>query len=146
MSLIPQLGDGYYDDEGNWQRTKFCFVQCQHCTCQPPGLLFYSVAHDKRKPLADASQFDAPPKRSVASIDREGIYSSYCQCPECKAFRATRFEGASPEFIAAQEKREQALMEKVATDLGLPSPRWIHSPEAVRASPAGAFNETEAKP
>lgn len=49
MSLMPQLGDGYYDDTGNWQRTKFCFVQCQHCTCQAPGGLFYSAAHDKRR-------------------------------------------------------------------------------------------------
>jgi hypothetical protein len=40
---------GYYDDTGNWQYTKFCFVQCQHCDCQPPGMLFYSAAHDKRK-------------------------------------------------------------------------------------------------
>jgi len=49
MSLMGSwLGDGYYDDEGNWQRTKFCFMACEHCTCQPPGLLYYSKAHDKR--------------------------------------------------------------------------------------------------
>lgn len=47
---MNQLGDGYYDDSGNWQRTKFCFVQCQHCTCGPPGNLYYSAAHDKRQP------------------------------------------------------------------------------------------------
>lgn len=48
MSLLPQLQNGYYDDTGNWQRTKFCFVQCQHCTCGPPGGLYYNTAHDKR--------------------------------------------------------------------------------------------------
>lgn len=49
MDIFPQLGDGYYDDEGNWQRMKFCFVSCGHrCTCGPPGNLYYSVAHDKR--------------------------------------------------------------------------------------------------
>lgn len=41
--------DGYYDDNGEWQRTKFCFVACQHCTCMPPGGRFYSEAHDKRR-------------------------------------------------------------------------------------------------
>jgi hypothetical protein len=58
MSQFPQLGDGYYDDTGNWQCTKFCFVQCQHCMCQPPGLLYYSVAHDKRvpKPISDGGE------------------------------------------------------------------------------------------
>jgi hypothetical protein len=51
MHLFPQLGDGYYDDTGNWQRTKFCFVDCgTRCTCRAPGNLFYSVAHDKRVP------------------------------------------------------------------------------------------------
>ena len=49
MSLFPNRLDGYYDDEGNWQRTKYCFVSCgERCTCMPPGNLHYSVAHDKR--------------------------------------------------------------------------------------------------
>jgi hypothetical protein len=51
IGRMPQLGDGDYDDTGNWQRTKFCFVDCgQRCTCGPPGNLFYSAAHDKRLP------------------------------------------------------------------------------------------------
>jgi len=42
--------NGYYDEEGNWQRTKFCFVDCgENCTCQPPMGLHYSRAHDKRQ-------------------------------------------------------------------------------------------------
>ena len=29
--------DGFYDDRGHWQRTKFCFVYCgERCTCGPP--------------------------------------------------------------------------------------------------------------
>lgn len=50
MSLFkPGLGDGYYDDEGQWQRNKFCFVDCgEACTCGPPGGLYYSPSHDKR--------------------------------------------------------------------------------------------------
>lgn len=49
--------NGYYDDTGHWQRTKFCFVACVYCTCTPPGLLYYSVAHDKRieKPVVSDS-------------------------------------------------------------------------------------------
>lgn len=50
MSLHTGLGlNGYYDENGNWQRTKFCFVSCgQRCDCLPPGGLHYSAAHDKR--------------------------------------------------------------------------------------------------
>lgn len=37
MSLISR-NDGYYDSEGNWIKTKFCFVPCppDKCTCQTP--------------------------------------------------------------------------------------------------------------
>lgn len=28
--------DGYYDDDGQWQRLKLCNFPCQNCTCQPP--------------------------------------------------------------------------------------------------------------
>lgn len=50
MSLFPSLSDGYYDDAGQWQRLKFCFVSCgDACTCMPPGGVFYSKAHDKSK-------------------------------------------------------------------------------------------------
>lgn len=44
MSLIgPTLGsDGYYDENGDWQRTKFCFVSCgDRCTCKPPGGIWH---------------------------------------------------------------------------------------------------------
>jgi len=38
MSLHSGMGrDGYYDDNGHWQRTKFCFAACVNCTCGPPG-------------------------------------------------------------------------------------------------------------
>lgn len=39
--------NGYYDETGHWQRTKFCFVACTHCDCGPPGGLYYSAAHDQ---------------------------------------------------------------------------------------------------
>src|SRR5690348_11489670 len=57
--------DGYYDDNGEWQRTKFCFVSCgAACTCGPPGGLYYSAAHDKRRSLggADPSGAGGPPR------------------------------------------------------------------------------------
>lgn len=48
MTLMPSY-DGYYDDEGNWQQTKHCFISCgTYCTCQAPGGLTYSSEHDKR--------------------------------------------------------------------------------------------------
>lgn len=50
MSLAPHFPDGYYDDNGEWQRTKFCHVSCgAECTCMPPLGAFYSAAHDKRR-------------------------------------------------------------------------------------------------
>lgn len=49
MSLMPTIPDGYYDDNGEWQRTKFCHVSCgAECTCMPPFGAFYSPTHDKR--------------------------------------------------------------------------------------------------
>ena len=50
MSFGPDFPDGYYDDNGEWQRTKFCHVSCgTECTCMPPFGAFYSAAHDKRR-------------------------------------------------------------------------------------------------
>lgn len=43
--------NGYYDDTGHWQRTKFCFMYCGdgRCDCGPPNGEWYSPAQDKRK-------------------------------------------------------------------------------------------------
>ncbi len=42
--------NGYYDDTGHWQRTKFCFVSCgARCTCGPPGGVYYNPLYDKSK-------------------------------------------------------------------------------------------------
>jgi len=51
MSLrpFPMHRNGHYDDDGIWQRTKFCFVYCgERCDCGPPNGQHYSAAHDKR--------------------------------------------------------------------------------------------------
>jgi hypothetical protein len=49
MCLMPRSADGYYDDNGEWQRTKYCFVSCgAQCTCGPPGGIWYSAVHDRR--------------------------------------------------------------------------------------------------
>jgi hypothetical protein len=40
--------DGYYNEEGYWTRTKFCFVSCgERCTCRAPGP-HYNPVYDKR--------------------------------------------------------------------------------------------------
>lgn len=50
MSLFTSR-DGYYDEEGWWQRTKFCFVSCgARCTCMPPAG-YYNAAYDKRREI-----------------------------------------------------------------------------------------------
>lgn len=31
-------GGGYYDENGTWVQTKFCFISCgERCDCTPPG-------------------------------------------------------------------------------------------------------------
>lgn len=42
--------DGYYDDNGHWQRLKRCFMSCgDRCTCMPPNGRYYSEEHDINK-------------------------------------------------------------------------------------------------
>lgn len=56
---FPTHADGYYDDTGQWQRTKFCFTSCgARCTCLPPNGQSYSAAHDKRLKDAQRSALD----------------------------------------------------------------------------------------
>jgi hypothetical protein len=81
MSLMPRLAAGYYDDAGIWQRTKFCFVQCQHCNCHPPGNLYYSAAHDKG--LQAERLAVAAPSPSMNSI-KHGVD---CACTGCNEDR-----------------------------------------------------------
>jgi hypothetical protein len=45
--------NGHYDDQGRWQRTKFCFRSCGHrCDCGPPGNRWYDEKFDKSKKAA----------------------------------------------------------------------------------------------
>lgn len=33
---------GYYNEQGNWVRTKFCFMSCgESCDCMPPGGIWH---------------------------------------------------------------------------------------------------------
>jgi len=40
MSIFPKPLHGYYDEDGSWIRTKFCFSQCppEVCDCMPEPL------------------------------------------------------------------------------------------------------------
>ena len=42
---------GYYDDEGNWKRMKFCFMYCgkDRCDCGPPGGRYHDSGQIKSK-------------------------------------------------------------------------------------------------
>lgn len=45
MSIIDmndiKMGDGYYDENNVWQRTKYCIVDCgDKCTCKPPNGIY----------------------------------------------------------------------------------------------------------
>lgn len=62
MSLLPRSRDGYYDDAGHWQRTKFCFVDCgDRCTCKPP-LGAWSIEAPKKKDSLRERLGKEPPK------------------------------------------------------------------------------------
>lgn len=55
---FTDLRDGYYDERGVWQRTKFCFADCgERCTCKPPWGIYEK---DNTKlitdPIADATE------------------------------------------------------------------------------------------
>ena len=57
MSLTPVIHGGY-DENGNWQRYKICFVSCgNRCTCMPPDGKFYNAEYDKRvSPMKKAAE------------------------------------------------------------------------------------------
>lgn len=59
--MSPMSG-GHYDDNGEWQRTKFCFVDCgDQCDCVPPFGQYYSALHDKR--IKEESDATKPPEQ-----------------------------------------------------------------------------------
>ena len=58
---MMRTNDGYYDDNGRWQRTKFCFVSCgDRCTCGPPMGLHYNPMFDKSKDKKPEAKPDDP--------------------------------------------------------------------------------------
>jgi hypothetical protein len=69
LDATPLIGGswgGYYDETGNWQQMKHCFMSCgANCDCQPPGGLYYSAAHDKRR-----AQAQPHPETQVPGHDR----------------------------------------------------------------------------
>ena len=47
--------NGYYDHDGQWQRTKYCFTDCgSRCDCGPPFGQHYNIATDTRLQRAAA--------------------------------------------------------------------------------------------
>lgn len=51
--------NGYYNENGFWHRTKFCFRACTHCDCGPPGGFQYDARYDKHiKEDYQEDQFD----------------------------------------------------------------------------------------
>lgn len=93
MSLLPDHGGGYYDETGHWQRLKFCFVQCAHCTCQPPGGLDYNVLYDKSKELPKRGGPSSEGEPSAAATGETGSdrpaapISIGDRCPTCASGR-----------------------------------------------------------
>ena len=47
--FVGRSRDGYYDENGNWQRSKFCFMTCHDCTCLPPLGIYYDQSKDTRR-------------------------------------------------------------------------------------------------
>jgi hypothetical protein len=56
MSFFP---NGYYDDNGNWRRSKFCFAYCgDACDCGPPDGQWHI---DPEKMKIDIERFPEDP-------------------------------------------------------------------------------------
>lgn len=56
MSLFP-IQDGYYDKNGRWQSTKFCFVSCgDRCTCRAPGGVYQLKGEALEKHLENVKE------------------------------------------------------------------------------------------
>lgn len=53
--IVGKQRDGFYDEEGNWQRTKFCFTPCppESCTCSPPKLHLGTGLGNESLPWSD---------------------------------------------------------------------------------------------
>jgi hypothetical protein len=42
--------NGHYDENGRWQRTKFCLMSCgSACDCGPPHGIWYNPKYDLNK-------------------------------------------------------------------------------------------------
>ena len=39
--LVPSFQNGYYDDNGVWQKLKHCLLPCPNCDCGPPGGYYF---------------------------------------------------------------------------------------------------------
>lgn len=77
--------NGYYDENGNWQRTKFCFMACRHCDCMPPSGLHYSAAHDKRlKKLDPTSDVKPIEKHQDRRCPHLGLCNTYGCDGDCQ--------------------------------------------------------------
>lgn len=47
--ILVDNRDGYYDENGNWKRTKLCFMHCgSRCTCSPPGGIYFRPPEEKK--------------------------------------------------------------------------------------------------
>lgn len=74
----PPRHDGYYDNAGQWKRTKFCFRSCgARCTCGPPLGEWYSAEHDQRIECRNcgAQRCECP--------KFNGAVRGLACCPEC---------------------------------------------------------------
>ena len=56
MSLF-HYADGYYDETGSWQVTKYCFAYCEErCTCEPPSGVYQLTGEALEQHLEELKQ------------------------------------------------------------------------------------------
>lgn len=103
MSIMsrPSRHDGYYDDNGQWRRTKFCFVSCGvRCTCMPPNGQQYSPQHDKGQQRACSCQHSDAWRCAVLK-NLSGQITCHCSC-----HRPTRARMETPaDLVGALQDR-----------------------------------------
>jgi len=52
MTFAPNPFNGYYDENGTWQRVKYCFVYCgpDWCDCGPPNGIYQIEKEETIRP------------------------------------------------------------------------------------------------
>ena len=125
MSLTSSH-DGYYDENGYWKRTKFCFVSCgDRCTCLPPNGQWHipinslkgnNMIDEPKTCLTDGSPVSPDHKEIDPKTGMQKGYIALCPEERAKGFiRPLRFT-YTHKTCGIVTRMHEALAETYARD------------------------------